>query len=67
MKLITYKIIYAVVVLLITVELIIIYDLDYNEFLYLFALVIMAIIQWIGFELISKVVNKQKLLKVKKR
>ena len=66
MKQITYKIIYAVVVLLITVGLITIYGINYNEFLYWFALVIMAIIQWIGLGLISERVDKQKLLKVKK-
>lgn len=64
MKKITYEIIYALVVLLITVGLITIYDINYNEFLYWFALAVMVIIQWIGFGFISKIVNKS--LEVKK-
>ena len=52
------------VVLLITVGLITIYDINYNEFLYWFALAVMVIIQWIGFGFISKIVNKS--LEVKK-
>ena len=58
MKQITYKIIYALGILLVALGLINIFDLDYNEFLYWFALVIMAIIQWIGLGLISKRVDK---------